>query len=175
MLVYLKNDYLKFCHFRGREPGLGSLLIAIVSTEFHLVCFFRLYSMSFWKRSYITQFLSLILYNIVKLIFSSDIHPSASIRKGLVLGHHYGITIGPSVIAGENIVIFNNTTIGNKNIGPVPDQMPKLGDNVTICTGARVLGDIKIGNNVIIGANSVVLTTIEANSIAIGNPARIKN
>jgi serine O-acetyltransferase len=174
MLSYLKYDYIKFCHFRGRKTGLRSFLIAIISTEFHLVCLFRLYSMNIWKRNYITQYLSLISYNIVKLVFSSDIHPSASIGKGLVLGHHYGITIGPSVIAGENIVIFNDVTIGNKTIGPVDDQMPKVGSNVIICTGARVLGNIEIGENTVVGANSVVLETIQPNSVAIGNPARLK-
>lgn len=75
---------------------------------------------------------------------------------------------------GKNCKILPNVMIGSKFANGIPDaEPPVIGDNVFIGTGAVVIGRIHIGNNVIIGANSVVTRDVPENSIAVGSPAKI--
>lgn len=107
-------------------------------------------------------------------LFGIEIACACSIGPGLFFPHTYGTVIGAAYI-GSNVTIFQGSTIGTKY--PVfdydPSLRPKLGSFVTIGAGAKVLGDIYIGDNVIIGANSVVLASIPPHSVAVGIPARI--
>ena len=94
---------------------------------------------------------------------------SANIGKGLVLWHGYSTIIFAESI-GENCEIWHNVTIGRAhNLG----RRPRIGNNVKVCAGAIVLGDIEIGDNVVIGAGAVVIKSIPANSVVVGNPAKI--
>lgn len=81
------------------------------------------------------------------------------------------IYISPLATIGENVTIFQEVTIGVKSLSDF--SAPKIGDNVTICAGAKIIGDITVGNNVIIGANSVVVKDIPSGCTVVGNPARI--
>lgn len=79
-----------------------------------------------------------------------------------------GTVIGARCSIGANCTIHQNCTLGDKNGG-----RPKIGNNVTIYAGSMILGDITIGDNCIIGANSVVMESCPANSILVGSPAKI--
>ena len=76
---------------------------------------------------------------------------------------------------GENCVIYHQVTMGQKEYGICGGGYPEIGDNVIIYTGAKIIGNIKIGNNVIIGANSVVVSDIQDNVTVAGVPAKIVN
>lgn len=91
------------------------------------------------------------------------------ILGGGVILPHWGRIILNAESIGENFYVFHNVTIGNDYIS----GKPKIGNNVFIGTNTVVLGDITIGNNVVIGACSFVNTNIPSNSIAVGNPARV--
>ena len=69
--------------------------------------------------------------------------------------------------------VYQGVTIGNKGNGSRSEITPTIGDNVSICANATVIGGIKIGNNVVIGAGSVVTKNVPANSLAVGNPCRV--
>ena len=75
--------------------------------------------------------------------------------------------------AGKNLSVYQGVTIGNKGNGSRSEITPTIGDNVSICANATVIGGIKIGNNVVIGAGSVVTKDIPENVVAVGNPCRI--
>ena len=105
--------------------------------------------------------------------YGCEISPYCKIGGGFMILHTLGIVIGWDVIAGENLELFQNVTIGANRKEKDGRTMPTLGDNVSIGTGATVVGPIVIGNNVTIGAHSYVDKDIPDNSFVIGTPAQI--
>jgi serine O-acetyltransferase len=144
-------------------------LKGVFSPEFKLIFWFRVYS-SFYKSR--AKWLGFFLYQHVKLKYSSDIHPMASIGVPFKVGHHMGIVIGPRVIIGSNCYFFNNVTVGNKNVGG-DDEMPSIGNNVILGAGARVLGLIYVGDNCVIGANSTLISNTLPGEVWVGSPAKL--
>lgn len=97
--------------------------------------------------------------------------PSDRIGKGLVIWHGYSTVINAQSI-GENCSVWHNVTLGKKTTQPVDDR-PIIGDNVSVCTGAIVVGDIKIADGVTIGAGSVVVDSIHnKNAVVVGPKAK---
>lgn len=116
-----------------------------------------------------------LLPNIVKLIifllYNSSIPFQAKIGKGSRFGYGgIGVVIHKRVEVGNNVLIGSNVTIGGRS-GKF--AVPKIGDDVYVSTGAKILGDIVIGDNCIIGANSVVISDIPSNSVVVGVPGRV--
>lgn len=99
------------------------------------------------------------------------ISSKAEIGENLKLPHPLGIVIGSGVKIGSNCWIYQNVTIGRK--AEEVCKYPSIGDNVKIYSGAVLVGNIKIGDNAIIGANSFVMQDVPNNAIAVGSPARI--
>ena len=102
-------------------------------------------------------------------ITGADIPINCQIEGGLLIPHPNGIVIHPGVKIGPNCLIFQQVTVGTL-IGP---NIPEIGGHVDIGAGAKLLGNIKIGNNVCIGANAVVMQDIPDGKTAVGIPARI--
>jgi serine O-acetyltransferase len=103
----------------------------------------------------------------------SEIMPAAAIGPGLLIKHPVGIVIGKGVIIGSNCTISQNVTLGEKHLSGTAHKYPVIGDNVTICTGAIVIGDVEIGDNSIIGANSVINQNVPPNCVVAGIPGKI--
>ena len=101
-----------------------------------------------------------------------EIHPGATIGKGLFIDHCMGVVIGETAVIGDNVTLFQGVTLGGtgKQKGK---RHPTLGGNVVVGAGANVLGDIRIGDNVSIGANAVVVRDVPPNSTVVGVPGRI--
>ncbi len=116
--------------------------------------------------------LALFLQNRMSEVFGVDIHPAARIGTGIVLDHATGLVIGETAAVGDRVALFHDVTLGGtgKETG---ERHPKVGDDVLIGAGARVLGNVQIGRGARIGAASVVLTTIPAFATAVGVPARV--
>jgi serine O-acetyltransferase len=105
------------------------------------------------------------------VLFNSSLPASCTIGKGTVLAYGgIGIVIHARTVIGRNCMISQNITIGGKSGWY---EVPVIGDNVHISAGARILGPIQIGNNVIIGANAVVVKDVPNNCIVAGVPAKI--
>ena len=96
-----------------------------------------------------------------------EIYYSAQIGKGLKINHGLGTVIGARVIIGDNALLHQGITFGDRNGG-----RPKLFDNVKVYAGSTILGDITIGNNSVIGANSLCIVSVPDNEIYGGNPAK---
>ncbi len=101
-----------------------------------------------------------------------EIHPGATIGKGLFIDHGMGVVIGETTIIGDNCTIYQNVTLGGtgKEHGK---RHPTLGNNVLVGSGAKVLGPFTVGDNARIAAGAVVLNEVPANSTAVGVPAKI--
>lgn len=109
----------------------------------------------------------------VRRHYACEISPYATIGAGLFIPHTIGIVIGHEVVIGEDCEIFQNVTIGSNRKERDGRYMPTIGNNVSIGSGAVVVGSITIGDNVVIGANSYVDKDIPNNSFVAGIPARV--
>lgn len=95
------------------------------------------------------------------LVWSADVSPRACLGPGLTIAHSSGIVIGGEVIAGDRCSLFSSVVIGGRaRIDPDRGSMPRLGDNVMVCTSAAVLGPITVGSNCIIGAHAIVIEDV---------------
>ncbi len=101
-----------------------------------------------------------------------EIHPGATIGRGLFIDHGMGVVIGETTEIGDNVTIYQGVTLGGtgKDTGK---RHPTIGNNVMIGSGAKVLGPFKVGDNSKIAANAVVLSEVPENSTCVGVPARI--
>jgi len=107
-----------------------------------------------------------------KFLTGIEIHPGATIGRGLVIDHGTGVVIGETAEIGDNCTLYQGVTLGGtgKDLGK---RHPTLGNNVLVGAGAKVLGPIIIEDNSKIAANAVVLKDIPENSTAVGIPARV--
>ncbi len=107
-----------------------------------------------------------------KFFTGIEIHPAATIGKGLVIDHGMGVVIGETTEIGDNCTLYQGVTLGGtgKDTGK---RHPTLGDNVLVGAGAKVLGPIVISDGSKVAANAVVLKDITENSTAVGIPARV--
>jgi serine O-acetyltransferase len=117
--------------------------------------------------------LSYLLSYLNQIIFGIEISPKCTIGPGIFFPHTSGTVIGASKI-GRNVTIFQGVTLGAKemDMGFDPTLRPEIGDYVVVGAGAKVLGGISLGDNVRIGANSVLLRSVPANATVAGVPAR---
>lgn len=101
-----------------------------------------------------------------------EIHPGASIGHGFFIDHGMGVVIGETAEIGDYVTLFQGVTLGGtgKEKGK---RHPTLGNHVVVGSGAKVLGNIRIGDSVKIGANSVVLRSVPSNSTVTGIPGRV--
>lgn len=101
-----------------------------------------------------------------------EIHPGATIGKGLFIDHGQGVVIGETSVIGDNVTLYQGVTLGGtgKERGK---RHPTIGNNVMISAGAKILGSFTIGENSKIGAGSVVLQEVPPNSTVVGVPGRV--
>ncbi|MBD2742172.1 serine O-acetyltransferase [Coleofasciculus sp. FACHB-1120] len=141
-----------FCY-----PGLQALF-------FHRVAHW-LYCLGF-------PFIPRLISHLARFFTGVEIHPGAKIGKGVFIDHGIGVVIGETAIVGDNALIYQGVTLGGtgKEIGK---RHPTLGENVVVGAGAKVLGNIQIGNSARIGAGSVVLRDIPSHCTVVGIPGRV--
>ncbi|KLO20993.1 serine acetyltransferase [Marinitoga sp. 1197] len=168
IFIYLNqdlNEYLK------KDPASKYKLgVILFNTAFHGLIFYRIYHYFYKYKIYP---LSYFLYMISKILYSMDIHPAAKLEPGIVIDHGLGIVIGSTATVGKGTLIYHQVTLGAKHIKK-GKRHPDIGENVIIGTGSKILGDISVGANSVIAANSVVLENIPSNCLVAGIPATIK-
>ncbi len=112
------------------------------------------------------------LQNHISTAFSVDIHPAATIGKGIMLDHATGIVIGETATVADNVSIMQSVTLGGtgKDNG---DRHPKIGAGVLIGAGSKILGNITVGEGAHVSSGSVVLKPVPAHTVVAGVPAKI--
>jgi len=128
--------------------------------------------LSHWLWQHGLRFLARFNSQLVRLLTGIEIHPGAEIGRRFFIDHGMGVVIGETAIVGNDVTLYQGVTLGGtgKEHGK---RHPTIADNVTIGTGARVLGNIRVGENCRIGANSVVLRSVPDNSTVVGVPGHI--
>jgi len=123
-----------------------------------------------YMRDYIV--LPRMISNLARFLTGIEIHPGATIGKGLFIDHGTGIVIGETAELGDNVTLYQGVTLGGtgKEKGK---RHPTLGNNVVVASGAKVLGSFLVGDNSKIGAGSVVLKEVPANSTVVGIPGQV--
>lgn len=119
-----------------------------------------------WKR------LSRVIMGINQIITNIDIHPAATIGNRVFIDHGTGVVIGETTIIEDDVLIYQGVTLGGVNLS-TGKRHPTLKKGCVIGAGAKVLGNITIGENSKVGANSVVVKEVPDHSTAIGIPARV--
>lgn len=117
-------------------------------------------------------FIPRLISHIARFLTGIEIHPGATIGRGVFIDHGMGVVIGETAIVGNYALIYQGVTLGGtgKESGK---RHPTLGENVVVGAGAKVLGNLKIGDNVRIGAGSVVLRDVPSDCTVVGIPGRI--
>jgi len=112
------------------------------------------------------------LSQVTKFFTGVEIHPGAEIGNGLFIDHGMGVVIGETTIIGDSVTLYQGVTLGGtgKEKGK---RHPTLGTNIVVGAGAKVLGNITIGDNSYIGANAVIIKDVPPNSTVVGVPGRI--
>lgn len=116
--------------------------------------------------------LARVIAGISSFFTKTDIHPAASIGRRVFIDHAIGVVIGATAIVEDDVLIYQGVTLGGVSLNK-GKRHPTIKSNVVLGSGAKVLGNITIGANSKIGANSVVVVDVPENSTAVGVPARI--
>jgi serine O-acetyltransferase len=145
--------YIPFLYFKG----------------FHAL---QTYRIAHWLWTTERESLALFFQNRMSTTFSVDIHPAATLGQGILLDHATGLVIGETAVVGKNVSILQSVTLGGtgKDEG---NRHPKIGDGVLISAGAKILGNICVGEGAKVGAGSVVLEDVPAHTTVAGVPAKI--
>ena len=116
--------------------------------------------------------MGLFFQNRISQVFGVDIHPAARIGEGIMLDHATGIVIGETAVVGNNVSIMQSVTLGGTGKDS-EDRHPKVCNGVLISAGAKVLGNIHIGEGSKVGAGSVVLQDVPPHTTVAGVPAKV--
>ncbi len=154
---------------RDRDPAIKSDMEVFLYPSFKAILKYRRAHRLYEKKHY---FLARWISQRAARKTGIEIHPGATIGKGLFIDHGHGVVIGETTIIGDNVTLYQGVTLGGtgKQKGK---RHPTLEDNVMVGTGAKVLGDITIGAGSMIGAGSVVLSDVPPNSTVVGVPGRV--
>ena len=125
-----------------------------------------------WLWRHEMRLLARLVSQFARLFTGVEIHPGAEIGRRLFIDHGMGTVIGETAIVGDDVTLYQGVTLGGtgKEKGK---RHPTLGNNISIGSGAKLLGNITIGDNCRVGANSVVLRNVPANSTIVGVPGHI--
>lgn len=154
---------------RERDPAIKSNMEVFLYPSFKVILRYRVAHKLYLKKHY---FLARWISQRAARKTGIEIHPGATIGKGLFIDHGSGVIIGETAILGDNVTLYQGVTLGGtgKEQGK---RHPTLEDNVMVSAGAKVLGSFTIGENSKIGAGSVVLEAVPPNCTVVGVPGRI--
>lgn len=153
-----------------RDPAASSFLeVLLTYSGLHALVFHRIANIFFKMK---IPFLPRWISQVGRFFTGIEIHPGAQIGNSFFIDHGMGVVIGETTIVGENVTIYQGVTLGGtgKEKGK---RHPTIGSNVVIGAGAKVLGNILIGDNSYIGSNAVVIKDVPPNSTVVGVPGRI--
>ena len=166
LITYIKEELQVI---KERDPAIKSNMEIFLYPSFKVMIRYRMAHKLYLKKHY---FLARWISQRAARKTGIEIHPGATIGKGLFIDHGSGVIIGETTVIGNNVTLYQGVTLGGtgKEKGK---RHPTLKDNVMVSAGAKILGSFTIGENAKIGAGSVVLKEVSANCTVVGVPGRI--
>jgi serine O-acetyltransferase len=166
MINYIKGEIQTV---KERDPAIKTPLEVFLYPSFRAIIRYRIAHWLFLRKHF---FLARWYSQRTVRKTGIEIHPGATIGKGLFIDHGHGVVIGETAIVGDNVTLYQGVTLGGtgKEQGK---RHPTVGNNVMISAGAKILGSFTIGENSKIGAGSVVLSEVPPNSTVVGVPGRV--
>jgi len=167
-MIKLIMEDLRACF--ERDPAARSMLeVVLTYSGFHATLLHRL-AHCLWKWN--LPFIPRLISQIARFLTGIEIHPGATIGRSFFIDHGMGVVIGETAQVGNHVTLYQGVTLGGtgKEVGK---RHPTVGNHVVIGTGAKVLGNLQIGNYVRIGANSVVLRSVPDHATVVGVPGKI--
>lgn len=152
------------------DPAARSVVeIVFCYPGFHAILLHRLaHKLYGWRVPFVPRVIS----QIGRFLTGIEIHPGATIGRRFFIDHGMGVVIGETTEIGDDVLLYQGVTLGGTG-NEKGKRHPTLGDHVVVGTGAKVLGNIRIGDNVKIGAGSVVVHPVPDNSTVVGIPGRV--
>jgi len=155
--------------FREDPAAKSRLEIVLCYPGFHAIMAHRVaHKLHLWGVPLLPRLVS----QISRFMTGIEIHPGATIGRRFFIDHGMGVVIGETAEIGDDVLLYQGVTLGGTG-GEKGKRHPTLGNRVVVGTGAAVLGNIRIGDNVKIGAGSVVVNAVPGNSTVVGVPGRV--
>ena len=168
IIKYIRED---LANARDHDPAArGDVENAIVYSGLHAIWVHRLCH-AMWERSWKGP--ARILAQLNRFFTGIEIHPGATIGRRFFIDHGMGIVIGETAEIGDGVMLYHGVTLGGQVLTQTK-RHPTIQDNVTVGAGAKILGDVHVGNNVKVGANSVVVKDVPTGAVATGIPAQYR-
>lgn len=165
----IKNIKEEIQVIKERDPALHSNMEVLLYPSFKVMLHYRLAHKLYLQKHY---FLARWISQRGVRKTGIEIHPGATIGKGLFIDHGSGVIIGETAIVGDNVTLYQGVTLGGtgKETGK---RHPTIEDNVMISAGAKIIGSFTIGENSKVGAGSVVLKEVPPNCTVVGVPGHV--
>jgi serine O-acetyltransferase len=155
---------------RERDPAARSTLeVVLCYPGVHALAMHRV-AHGLWCAGWLT--LARYVSHVSRFLTGIEIHPAARLGPGLFIDHGMGVVIGETAEVGENVTLLQGVTLGGTSLRR-EKRHPTLGNNVVVGAGAKVIGAFRIGDGSRIGAGSVVVREVPANSVVVGVPGRV--
>jgi serine O-acetyltransferase len=155
-----------------RDPACHSFVEAFLYYKgFHAL---ECYRIGHWLWGRGRHALALFFQSRISELFAVDIHPAARLGRGIMIDHATGVVIGETAVVEDDVSMLHGVTLGGTGKGS-GDRHPKIRRGVLLSMGAKILGDIEIGEYSRVGAGSVVLKSVPAGCTAVGIPAKLVN
>lgn len=169
-IVMFKNIRYDIKSILERDPAArNGFEVFLLYSGFHALLWYRA-AHFFYKLK--MKFIARLLSQLGRWFTGIEIHPGATIGRGLMIDHGMGVVIGETTVIGDDCTIYQGVTLGGtgKEKGK---RHPTIGNNVMIGSGAKILGPFKVGDNSKIAAGAVVLSEVPEDCTAVGIPARV--
>lgn len=162
--------YPEIRNAQKKDPAARNFFeVALLYHGLHALVFYRIAHFLYQLRMY---FSARLVSQLGRHVTGIEIHPGAKIGKGLFIDHGMGVVVGETAEIGDNVLLYQEVTLGGTGLVK-GKRHPTIGNNVVIGAGAKILGNIVVGDNSYIGANAVVIKDVPPNSTVVGVPGRI--
>ena len=167
IFLFFRSEIENICH---KDPAVKNCVeVLFLYQGLHALIAHRIAHFFYRMHCF---FIARVISQVSRGITGIEIHPGARIGKNFFIDHGMGVVIGETAMVGDNVLLYQGVTLGGTGLEK-GKRHPTIGNNVVIGGGAKVLGNITVGDNSYVGANAVVIKDVPPNSTVVGVPGRI--